>query len=70
MNFKDWEIDAGLERMKRELNISRDKKNKGSVQSSGLDEVINKLNHLVGMENVKSDINTYINFLKVQKMRK
>ncbi|TAF11249.1 MAG: AAA family ATPase, partial [Nostocales cyanobacterium] len=70
MNFPDWEIDAELARMKRELNISKDKENIGDVNSQSLDDVINKLNHLVGMENVKSDINTYINFLKVQKMRK
>jgi SpoVK/Ycf46/Vps4 family AAA+-type ATPase len=70
MNFPDWEIEAELERIKRELNISGNKNHQGSVQSPGLDDVINKLNHLVGMENVKSDINTYINFLKVQKMRK
>ena len=68
MNFPDWEIEAELERMKRELNIS--KSNNDNANSQGLDDVINKLNHLVGMENVKSDINTYINFLKVQKMRK
>ncbi|WP_234300999.1 AAA family ATPase [Sphaerospermopsis aphanizomenoides] len=70
MNFRDWEIEAELQRMKRELNISGNnhRDNFGS-QADGLDDVINKLNHLVGMEDVKNDIKTFINFLKVQKMR-
>ncbi|MFM2064486.1 MAG: hypothetical protein RLZZ507_4157 [Cyanobacteriota bacterium] len=71
MTYRDLEIEAELQRMKRELNISGNKKNHNNSdsKSEGLDDVIEKLNHLVGMENVKNDINTFINFLKVQKMR-
>lgn len=38
-------------------------------ENSTLDEVIAELNELVGMKNIKEDIKTLINFLKVQKMR-
>ncbi|MDD1414516.1 AAA family ATPase [Dolichospermum sp. ST_con] len=71
MTYRDPEIEAELQRMKIELNISGNKNHHGndSSKSEGLDHVINKLNHLVGMENVKNDINTFINFLKVQRMR-
>lgn len=69
MTYRDPEIEAELLRLKRELNISRKNDTQNNSQSPGLDHVITKLNHLVGMENVKNDINTFINFLKVQKMR-
>ncbi|TAF08722.1 MAG: AAA family ATPase [Nostocales cyanobacterium] len=71
MTYRDLEIEAELQRMKRELNISGNKKHHNNSDSKldGLDDVIKKLNHLVGMENVKNDINTFINFLKVQQMR-
>ncbi|MEA5577305.1 AAA family ATPase [Anabaena sp. UHCC 0451] len=71
MTYRDPEIEAELQRMKRDLNISGNKKHHSNYdsKSDGLDDVIKKLNHLVGMENVKNDINTFINFLKVQKMR-
>ncbi len=69
MSFYDWEIDTELAQMKKELNISGKNNNQSHVNSQGLDDVIDKLNHLVGMENVKNDIKTFINFLKVQKMR-
>jgi SpoVK/Ycf46/Vps4 family AAA+-type ATPase len=71
MTYRDLDIEAELQRMKRELNIFGNKKhhNNSDSKSDGLDDVIEKLNHLVGMENVKNDINTFINFLKVQQMR-
>lgn len=34
-----------------------------------LDEVISELNELIGLKNIKEEINTLINFLKVQKVR-
>ncbi|MBD2139015.1 AAA family ATPase [Anabaena sp. FACHB-1237] len=71
MTYRDPEIEAELQRMKRELNISGNQQHQSnsSSKSHGLDNVISKLNHLVGMENVKNEVNTLINFLKVQKMR-
>lgn len=71
MTYRDPEIEAELQRMKRDLNISINKNHQvnSDSKSQGLDDVINKLNHLVGIENVKNDINTLINFLKVKKMR-
>ncbi|HLP90453.1 MAG TPA: hypothetical protein VK184_17940 [Nostocaceae cyanobacterium] len=69
MNFRDWEIEAELQRMKRELNLSEDNNFTNQNNSQNLDNVLNKLNDLVGMQNVKDEINTLINFLKVQNMR-
>lgn len=37
--------------------------------NSTLDDVIKELNDLVGLKNIKEDIKTLINFLKVQRMR-
>lgn len=45
------------------LNISKGNKNES------LDEVLNELNSLIGLNAVKSEINTLINFVKVQKAR-
>lgn len=69
MNFRDWEIEAELQKMKRELNLSEDNNFINQDNSQNLDNVLNKLNDLVGMQNVKDEINTLINFLKVQNMR-
>jgi hypothetical protein len=40
-----------------------------AIDQAALDEVLNDLHQLVGMENIKQEINTLINFLKVQKLR-
>lgn len=34
-----------------------------------LDEVIAEMNELIGLKNIKQEVNTFINFLKVQKVR-
>ncbi|MEJ1939216.1 AAA family ATPase, partial [Nostoc sp. NIES-2111] len=40
------------------------------AHAEGLDNVLEKLNNLVGMQNVKDEINNLINFLKIQRLRK
>ena len=40
-----------------------------TIDQPALDAVLADLNTLVGMENIKQEINTLINFLKVQKLR-
>jgi AAA+ superfamily predicted ATPase len=40
-----------------------------AIDQAALDEMLADLNQLVGMENIKQEINTLINFLKVQKLR-
>ena len=40
-----------------------------TIDQPALDAVLADLNNLVGMENIKQEINTLINFLKVQKLR-
>lgn len=40
-----------------------------SNSSESLDDVLKELNSLVGLENVKLEVNTLINFIKVQKAR-
>jgi stage V sporulation protein K len=64
MTFRDAEIESELQRMKSELQYSRN-----NSQSNNLGSVTQELNNLVGMGNVKDEVNTLINFLKIQKMR-
>lgn len=40
-----------------------------TIDQAALDDVLADLNNLVGMENIKQEISTLINFLKVQKLR-
>ncbi len=65
-NQWDLEIDAELEKLKKELK-KRYLDDDG--HSQGLEAVLEKLNNLVGMDNVKYEINSLINFLKIQKLR-
>ena len=60
------DIEAELQRMKKELKQS------GRTPSNSLDsssDISDQLSNLVGMQDVKDDIQTLINFLKIQKMR-
>ncbi len=64
------DVEAELKRMKEELR--RSGKIIPGVHDSSSDDLFDisgKLSHLVGMQNVKDDIQTLINFLKIQKMR-
>lgn len=66
------EIEAELQQMKAELKKRYLQKNfdgKSDLNSQGLEATLYKLNNLVGMQNVKDEINTLINFLKIQKLR-
>lgn len=71
MSFWDNEIEAELQRMKAELKRSGSGNYSGlsNLNPEGLESILEKLNHLVGMQNVKDEINTLINVLKVQKLR-
>lgn len=62
----DIEIERELKQMKAELN------HKGNICSNageGLEVVLDKINNLVGMQNVKDEMKTLSNFLKIQKLR-
>jgi SpoVK/Ycf46/Vps4 family AAA+-type ATPase len=69
--WRDPYIEAELKRLKKELNLpnTRDSNSKESSNFSNLDLTLKELNNLVGMQSVKDEINTLINFLKVQKLR-
>jgi stage V sporulation protein K len=69
-SWHSYDIEAELQRMKEELKRSG-RKIPGSLDSSSNDlaDISDKLSHLVGMQDVKNDIHTLINFLKIQKMR-
>ncbi|MBD6620291.1 AAA family ATPase [Komarekiella sp. 'clone 1'] len=72
MTFWDSEIDAELEQLKKQLKkryIDDDYTGESNLNSQGLQAVLSKLNNLVGMQNVKDEINTLINFLKIQNLR-
>ncbi len=44
-------------------------KDKTEVSEKTLDEILAELNEMIGMENIKREVDSLINFLKVQKMR-
>lgn len=66
MSFWDLEIDAELEQLKKEL---KKRYLDNDCSSGGMESVLEQLNNMVGMQNVKDEINTLINFLKIQKLR-
>lgn len=69
-SWHGYSVEAELQRMKEELKRSG-RKIPGSLDSSSDDlaDISDKLSNLVGMQNVKDDIHTLINFLNIQKMR-
>jgi stage V sporulation protein K len=69
-SWHGYDVEAELQRMKEDLKRPG-KSISGSLDSSSddLSDISGKLSHLVGMQNVKDDIHTLINFLKIQKMR-
>ena len=71
MQFWDDEIEAELQQMKEELKRSGGGKiiGKSDLNPEGLETVLGQLNELVGMQNVKDEVNTLINFLKIQELR-
>ncbi len=73
---RDIEIQSELQQMKQKLmrevrkDFGRQDKNISQFNvSNDLDAVLAQLNNLVGMKNVKEDIQTQINLLKVKKIR-
>lgn len=72
---KDWytyraEVEAELQRLKQKPKYGEKTVSEPLDRSSdNLASIFEKLNNLVGMENVKNDIYNLVNFLKIQKMR-
>ncbi|MGD1912249.1 MAG: AAA family ATPase [Rivularia sp. (in: cyanobacteria)] len=60
------EIEIELQQMKAELQRSR---NVSSDVSNSLEFVLDTINNLVGIQNVKDEIKNLTNFLKIQKLR-
>lgn len=76
-NYDPW-IEAELKRLKQEIKLTTSIKlldtnpvnsRELPVQSKNLDDVFEQLNSLVGMQDLKNEINTLINFLNFQKLR-
>jgi stage V sporulation protein K len=69
-SWYSYSVEAELQRMKEELKQSG-RKSSVNLDSSthNLADISEKLSNLVGMQDVKDDIHTLINFLKIQKMR-
>lgn len=69
-SWYDPSVEAELQQMKKELKHSGKKTLRSPGNSSNsLADASDKLSHLVGMQEVKDDIQTLVNFLKIQKMR-
>ena len=73
MNYRDRAIELEFELQLMKLDMKQQKgkavNNLCSDFGSGLDLVLDKINNLVGIQNVKDEIKTLINFLKIQKLR-
>jgi stage V sporulation protein K len=71
MHRWDAEIEAELQRMKLELNRgSHSFSGEAIAELTDLELVLGRLHQLVGMNQVKNEINNLINFLKVQSLRR
>lgn len=72
MSIWNDEIEFELQQMKQELKRGTWSLNNDSGNSNtpGLETVLGKLSNLVGIPSVKDEINTLINFLKIQKLRR
>jgi SpoVK/Ycf46/Vps4 family AAA+-type ATPase len=58
-------------KMKKEglLSLNNSKSNNSGATSDGLDAVLENLNQLTGLQNIKNEVNDLINLLKVQNLR-
>lgn len=77
---KEW-LDKEVELIRLKMLLDEKKKKEQSqnpvttppqsvqTQPETLDDVLQKLNNLIGMENIKEEVNTLVNFLKIQKLR-
>jgi AAA+ superfamily predicted ATPase len=54
---------------KEKPGLSRVKETNPKLRTETIDEILHELNNLTGLEGVKMEINTLINFIKVQKVR-
>jgi stage V sporulation protein K len=54
---------------KKEQKFSNEAYLKDFQQFNNLDDVIKELNGLIGMQNIKEEVKTLINFLRIQKLR-
>ena len=71
MNWRDYEIEAELQQMKAKLSCSGNSfSSKAEADSTDSELVLRRLHQLVGMSNVKDEINNLTNFLKIQKLRR
>jgi len=78
MQFKDQSMDDLLlgvvedDELVEIVEVEEDTVNSEFAESTGptIEEAIEELGELIGLENAKEEINTLVNFLKVQKMRR
>ena len=58
-----------LEKMEREMEDAKVKKITQSIRENRLEKLLEELNNLIGLQDVKDEINSLINLIKVRKMR-
>jgi SpoVK/Ycf46/Vps4 family AAA+-type ATPase len=63
-----WQLLHSYEKLDRPI-VSSEKSNTFSFPQESTDRILEELNQLIGMENIKSEVRTLTNFLKVQKVR-
>ena len=71
MNWRDYEVEAELQQMKAKLSRGGNSSSTATdLHTTDLELVLGRLHQLVGMNQVKNEINNLINFLKVQSLRR
>ncbi|WP_013324188.1 AAA family ATPase [Gloeothece verrucosa] len=62
LTWNDPEINKEIERLKLEIEQE-------NVKSINHDDILQSLNHLIGMKSIKDELTTLTNFLKIQQLR-
>lgn len=69
LTWNDPEINKEIERLRLEIQQEKSQKLQKNVNSTNPDDVLQTLNHLIGMQSIKDEVTTLTNFLKIQQLR-
>ena len=66
LKWTAWEIEYELQELKK---ISLPSKNNQIFDSNDIENILQELNNLIGLKQLKTEINNLVNFLKIQQQR-
>ena len=67
LKWQDLEIEAELESLKKQINSAPHQKD--VITDSDLNRILDELNQLIGLRQLKKEINSIVSFLNIQKKR-